>query len=552
MLTKATKIKVLLSLLTAVGVSAIGAGVAQAAESYTTNFVISAYYSPVPGQARYGMGSYEAEIRMNGGGVTTASGVKVADAPGCFLAAPPEYPFGTVMDVEGIGTCEVLDRGGAFKNGLLRLDLWVGYGDEGLVRALTWGKRTVSVTVYGLGNGPAVTNLGYGDSYASLAFYQKGTPDNPLKFLNTLDRGQSGEEVARLQQLLKDLGYFKGEVDGVYGDSTVDAVSEFQMIHGVLNNPDLDNRGQFGNLTLAALDKAVLKARDEYFEFVPDRNLGRGASGDQVKKLQEILYRLGYLDVVTGVYDAATVEAVLKFQMSEGVLKSENDLGAGYFGPATQLAMEKLLMMIENDAASVAKVTDEEAEDLAFTHLEASELLTLALKEGDSGEEVVRLQKLLAELNFFGVEPTGYYGPLTSHAVYKFQQKMGIVKDKSDVAAGFVGPQTRAALNSLSNSKAKVATTIEERASLVADTGASYNFDADLNPGDRGVSVKMLQSFLKGKGYFRGSFTTEYFGEVTRSSLIAYQIDNNLIDSESDSLAGRLSGQTLSHINSVL
>ena len=48
----------------------------------------------------------------------TASGVP---AVGRICAAPPEYPFGTVLDVEGYGEYVVQDRGGAIKGNKLDL-----------------------------------------------------------------------------------------------------------------------------------------------------------------------------------------------------------------------------------------------------------------------------------------------------------------------------------------------------------------------------------------------------------------------------------------------
>ena len=102
-------------------------------------YVLSAYYSPVPGQSRYATGTYEGDIRLNGGGVMTASGTAVKDAGGGFVAAPPCMEFGTILSIDGLGTVKVLDRGGAIKGH--RLDIWMGYGDEGLASALKWGKN---------------------------------------------------------------------------------------------------------------------------------------------------------------------------------------------------------------------------------------------------------------------------------------------------------------------------------------------------------------------------------------------------------------------------
>lgn len=116
---------------------------AEAAETY---FIVTAYYSPLPDQASYFRGSYEADIRLNGSGTHGASGRAVYTG---MLAAPKNYSFGTTIYLEGIGTGVVDDRGGAIveagKRGHQydRLDIWMGHGDEGLSRALAWGRRVV-------------------------------------------------------------------------------------------------------------------------------------------------------------------------------------------------------------------------------------------------------------------------------------------------------------------------------------------------------------------------------------------------------------------------
>jgi N-acetylmuramoyl-L-alanine amidase len=45
--------------------------------------------------------------------------------------------------------------------------------------------------------------------------------------------GSSGEEVKKIQQRLRDWGYYKGEVDGKYGEATRAAVIWFQKKHGL-------------------------------------------------------------------------------------------------------------------------------------------------------------------------------------------------------------------------------------------------------------------------------------------------------------------------------
>lgn len=69
----------------------------------------------------------------------TASGVP---AEGKIIAAPPNYLFGTVMDVPGYGRATVQDRGGVIKGN--KLDLLFPTHQE----ALEWGRKTLKVKVY--------------------------------------------------------------------------------------------------------------------------------------------------------------------------------------------------------------------------------------------------------------------------------------------------------------------------------------------------------------------------------------------------------------------
>lgn len=65
----------------------------------------------------------------------TASGVP---AVGRICAAPPEYPFGTVLDVEGYGEWVVQDRGGAIKGN--KLDLLMDSHADAILFGRQWLK----------------------------------------------------------------------------------------------------------------------------------------------------------------------------------------------------------------------------------------------------------------------------------------------------------------------------------------------------------------------------------------------------------------------------
>lgn len=69
---------------------------------------------------------------------TTASGSRVHVGT---MACPPQYPFGTIVEVEGMGSYICEDRGGAIKGD--HFDMWF----ESRSEALAWGKRTVSANI---------------------------------------------------------------------------------------------------------------------------------------------------------------------------------------------------------------------------------------------------------------------------------------------------------------------------------------------------------------------------------------------------------------------
>lgn len=69
---------------------------------------------------------------------TTASGTRVHKGT---MACPPQYPFGTKVKIESMGTFICEDRGGMIKGN--HFDMWF----ESRSKAMTWGKRIVSANI---------------------------------------------------------------------------------------------------------------------------------------------------------------------------------------------------------------------------------------------------------------------------------------------------------------------------------------------------------------------------------------------------------------------
>jgi len=150
--------------------------------------------------------------------------------------------------------------------------------------------------------------------------------------------------------------------------------------------------------------------------------LSIGSSGEEVRQLQLKLKELGYFtySAITGYYGSFTADAVRRFQTSMGISP------VGYVGSATRAALngEKSSLLLSRGVGAVY-------------------LFKNFLSIGTRGEEVRQLQLKLKELGYFTYSAiTGYYGSFTADAVKRFQTSMGISP------VGYVGPATRAALNS--------------------------------------------------------------------------------------------------------
>ncbi len=370
--------------------------------SYVRTFRTSAYYSPLPCQDRYVTGSFSGDKRLNGNGTNGADGTPVY--PG-MVAAPggvDGYEFGTKMQIPGIGTVGVHDRGGAIVKGddesgrHDRLDIWMGYGDAGLNRALNWGKRDLEIVVYGVDDSiqESITLSNYSADEAvpndcqvledDTVIVELATADSisvadPVDvviesdyFKNSLSKGHSGSKVKKLQEELKTLNFYHAEFNGQYDEATEHAVFKFQQSQGIVVSQDDDGAGVFGPMTRERANELlatrnytnilIAEASDQYSatllaaeekealmeEEVPviayspiriEQELQYGVVAGEVVKLHEFLVSKGYYDSesesVSDRYSVATKSAVMEFQLANDIIQSPEDIGAGRVGPAT-------------------------------------------------------------------------------------------------------------------------------------------------------------------------------------------------------------------------
>ncbi len=347
-------------------------------------------------------------------------------------------------------------------------------------------------------------------------------PATPSPTPPSLQLGFTGSESVRsLQRRLKELGYYKGSIDGDFGTNTEKAVKEFQKANGLTAD------GKAGSKTMEKLNsknavtykqahatptpkvtakpkttpKATAKATAKA-KTTPTPNLSKdyylteGTSGKKVETLQRRLIELGWLDgKVTGKYDAATEQAVRAFQKKTSGLWED-----GIAGPDT------LRALYSSKAARTSKAAASSGETLEF---------------GSEGSAVKTLQQKLKELGYLSGSADGKFGVETQAAVIAFQKNNNLTAD------GKAGSATQSKLysgtaNKSGGNSVKINKSGGRDTSGIASTGYET-----LESGSKGSAVTTLQKRLQALGYYHGKIDGS-FGDETEAAVMAFQLRNNL------------------------
>ncbi|MBI5414652.1 peptidoglycan-binding protein [Candidatus Peregrinibacteria bacterium] len=426
-------------------------------------FVVTAYYSPLEDQSFYIRGSYEADIRLNGGGVNAADMTPVYVG---MLAAPKTYAFGTKIYIPGLGNGTVHDRGGKIlvHEGYDRIDVWMGSGTEGLGRALNWGKRKVEGYVY---DDPSSVseNLSFTQIPSEIATWRKVAS----LFAKDLFLGSSGEEVRKLQKYLKVLGFFDGSAaeEGIYGPLTQKAVLDFQISRRIIAAHSDFGAGVLGPKTRIALEEMLRDEMPSVSESggptissnplrtaIISPGMGISTKGKNVKRLQMILRSLGYFSgETTENYGNQTIEAVVAFQIDHDIINDAFDPSAGYYGQRTHVKLQEILAERKQRLESFSErkyvqiIPIPLAEVVGIPEREKLLVNSQRMKVGDKGEIVRILQLKLIAANYLekGFD-TGFFGEKTREALMKFQKDNYLIGDAMSPGAGEFGEKTKTIL----------------------------------------------------------------------------------------------------------
>lgn len=274
--------------------------------------------------------------------------------------------------------------------------------------------------------------------------------DNSVLAPAYLKAGDKHQVVKILQERLMGLGYMDNdESTTYYGNATAEAVKRFQRQQKTTQD------GICGTDTWDRL----FAADAPYYKVM------NGDDGDDILRIQERLYELGYLD--------------------------ESSV-TGHFGDTTEAAVKK---MQERNSISVDGSVGKESINLLYSDEVKANLIGL----GEKSELVKKYQQRLIDLGYIrGEEADGNFGSATESAVRAFQSRNDQVVD------GYLGPGT---IKALMSSDAK---------------------PFGLRVGDSSASVKTVQQRLVHYGYLPSRLVTGYYGSATEAAVKQFQRYNNL------------------------
>ena len=269
--------------------------------------------------------------------------------------------------------------------------------------------------------------------------------------------GSTGSEVSQLQTMLKDLGYYTGDITGHVGTKTETAIKAFQGKYGLTED------GIIGPDTLEKLE-AIYSGESSSSSL-------SWISSDDIKDAQTMLKALGiYSGDITGNIGTKTKTAIRYFQKKYSLTVDGI--------PGTETLTKLRSVYLQSNASSTASVS-----------------ISVAT--------VQSVQTMLKALGFYSGDVTGNIGTKTEAAIKAFQSKYGLTAD------GIPGTKTLTKLNAVysgdststsSGSSLKYGSTGTDVSELQENLTTLGYYYADIT-GHYGTKTEAaVKSFQKAKG----------------------------------------------------
>ena len=326
------------------------------------NFVVTAYYSPKSGQIFYYKDWYQSEVILNWSGTHWASWKTVFNG---MLAAPVTYEFWGKIFFPSLWIWEIADRWWAIVHAgdrwdkHDRIDIWMGEWEKWLIRALTFGKRTLkwyycdNSKLKSLWSNPkAWFNF---ESIPVLKYFFDAT-----LFIQELSEWRTDVRVYKLQDYLIKFGYMDKKTWN-FGPETKKALCNYQLKRWITSKkycgvfwsatriymktesqkkwflPNLLSTSTFDELISFAKNYNWISTNStqktaswiinhqlptiNYF----DQAYKKDEQNSKILDLQDMLRHYGFFTWdLYDKYDAKTIKAIYDFQLALKILKSND------------------------------------------------------------------------------------------------------------------------------------------------------------------------------------------------------------------------------------
>jgi len=356
-----------------------------------TYFRITAYYSPLPNQSHYIKWNYNAEIIMNWRWIRWASWKRVFSG---MLAAPSKYSFWTKIQLKWLWVAEVADRWWAivkagernFKYD--RIDIWCGYWEKWLQRAMFWGNRVIEWKVVSRNS---KVNLNINNIPA------------PRWTLNHATKNPDYLKTWKVK-------------NKVYLNSKENKI----------NSPIIPfHKGDENNIFSWPIQNSTW-----------------------VKKLQKILKEMKLYSWEVNWKYITIRKIILNFQLKNKIISKNNERWAGNFWPKTRKILKQKYTEFKEQIKKKAEEKKKKQEKEEKSRKLATKRINSIwdIKFWDISYDVRMCQKALKEVWYFNYKDTAIFWEKTKQSIIKYQLDRKLIKNKNIYWAGIFWPKTRKSL----------------------------------------------------------------------------------------------------------
>lgn len=254
---------------------------------------------------------------------------------------------------------------------------------------------------------------------------QASISDYPTLQLGDRDEADGAAYIVMLQNRLIALGFLKDAADGVYGENTQTAVSQFQKLNGLERTGVADPETQ--KLLFSDLSALTTPSPEDPAVF--------GGEAIRVQtKLTEWGFLVGSVDGKLGKDSVAAIQKFKNYLINNGLASIPTPAPTATPEPTATPAPDAMPMVNDELLPTVEpEPTPYEAngkvDDLLLAYVDGDISFSVyrqTVQNGDKGDEVKRVQTRLKQLNYLYPNADGEFGLNTARALMYFQRKHGL------------------------------------------------------------------------------------------------------------------------------